>query len=500
MVFVAESADVKLFFPEEGTYYLYHSKLEVGNKATGWSPSPFDYTRTEDLADVALSGDYEDLTNKPSIPQSVQELDVDGTILYKGDITQKEKEDGQGNKYLETKVPIGDGEYITYATYDAGEYVLFGELGEDAEGKDYFCLDKKGLLTARNAVIYGEIHATSGIFHGEVVTGKLTIENNAVIDGLKFKNLDDSEEIEEDIKNAGKTASNFIEFDPSSGMGLLIGYKEDGEWVGTRAQIVSEAYNILDEEGRVTAKFSHNFTGLGMQGGNNAEIDLLNGIAKFYATQGGLGIRSDDWFHVYTGDSLILDAWYIDDDEMYARARITQESREPASSNGFAYPYLTLECSYGEGGYISGSQMPAFFEKSQQERTRIRMSGSEVKLIYDAESAVGDEVWMTVGNLGINFSRMPGIDNMKFAPVCSGSIASADIAKESYRSVTINFPFAFTSVPNVVAGLYSSSSDHKTGSVSVAVGDVTTTTAIVRIYNNGDETRAPAVFWIATQN
>jgi hypothetical protein len=35
------------------------------------------YTKTEDLADVALSNDYEDLDNKPEIPTKLSDLEND---------------------------------------------------------------------------------------------------------------------------------------------------------------------------------------------------------------------------------------------------------------------------------------------------------------------------------------------------------------------------------------------------------------------------------------
>ena len=40
--FEAEAEALKLFFDVDGTYYLYQTQLELGNKATDWSPSPED--------------------------------------------------------------------------------------------------------------------------------------------------------------------------------------------------------------------------------------------------------------------------------------------------------------------------------------------------------------------------------------------------------------------------------------------------------------------------
>lgn len=125
------------------------------------------------LASVATSGNYADLLNQPKIPESVEDLGLDSsTIVYKGDISQSAKIDDLGNAYLETTVPTLDADgkitYITYATYDAGSHIVFGAIGEDVVGQNYFCVEKNGLLTARNAFIYGTIYATDGEFTGTV--------------------------------------------------------------------------------------------------------------------------------------------------------------------------------------------------------------------------------------------------------------------------------------------------------------------------------------------
>lgn len=42
ITFAAKSTDLNMMFHLEGTYYVYHIKLERGDKATDWSPSPYD--------------------------------------------------------------------------------------------------------------------------------------------------------------------------------------------------------------------------------------------------------------------------------------------------------------------------------------------------------------------------------------------------------------------------------------------------------------------------
>lgn len=136
------------------------------------------------LSSVATSGSYNDLSDTPSIPNSVEDLGLDlSTIIYKGDITQTTKTDSNGISYLETTVPSSDGN-ITYSTYNADDYIVFGRSkGTNSDGNDYVCISTDGLLTARNALIYGTIYATDGEFTGTITSskisgGSITIGNN----------------------------------------------------------------------------------------------------------------------------------------------------------------------------------------------------------------------------------------------------------------------------------------------------------------------------------
>ena len=143
------------------------------------------------LSDVATSGSYDDLDNKPTIPTSVSDLGLDAsTILYRGDITQSKKKDSDGIEYLETTVPSSNGN-IVYSTYNTDDYIVFGrEKGTNVDGSNYVCVSKDGLLTARNALIYGTVYATAGQFSGSInVNNKFLVddEGNATIQsGVKF--------------------------------------------------------------------------------------------------------------------------------------------------------------------------------------------------------------------------------------------------------------------------------------------------------------------------
>ena len=120
------------------------------------------------LSGVATSGSYNDLINKPQIPTSVKDLGLDTSeIIYKGDIKQSTKTDSNGIEYIQTTVPTADGGFVTYDTYDADNYIVFDRyVGKNEQGQNYICISKDGLLTARNALIYGTVYATEGDIAG----------------------------------------------------------------------------------------------------------------------------------------------------------------------------------------------------------------------------------------------------------------------------------------------------------------------------------------------
>lgn len=70
--------------------------------------------------------------------------------------------------------------------------------------------------------------------------------------------------------NAAKTATNFLSYDSTNG--LLIGNKSSGSWSGARAQITSNAFNVLDQNGTTLASYGTTTT-IGKTSGNNLYID-----------------------------------------------------------------------------------------------------------------------------------------------------------------------------------------------------------------------------------
>lgn len=84
------------------------------------------------------------------------------------------------------------------------------------------------------------------------------------------------EDVDTGIKNAAKTATNFINYDSTNG--LVLGNKESGSWVGYRTQIDNDSFNVLDENGNIIASYGSNEVELG-KGNPNAIIKMCDGKA-----------------------------------------------------------------------------------------------------------------------------------------------------------------------------------------------------------------------------
>jgi hypothetical protein len=95
--FVATDTNVDLDFYFDGTYYIYHPMLEIGNKASDWSPAPEDIdesirTISDDVTDIntnfrpwtdrlgrhfKFSNDSEDAAITISVGNNVLSLELD---------------------------------------------------------------------------------------------------------------------------------------------------------------------------------------------------------------------------------------------------------------------------------------------------------------------------------------------------------------------------------------------------------------------------------------
>ena len=89
------------------------------------------------------------------------------------------------------------------------------------------------------------------------------------------------------VEDAAKTATNFLDFNSTNG--LLIGNKKSGVWSGYRSQILSNQFNILDENGNRISSFGANKIELG----NNSKqsiIEMCGGLASLSSE-----VNVDEW-------------------------------------------------------------------------------------------------------------------------------------------------------------------------------------------------------------
>lgn len=122
------------------------------------------------LSDVATSGDYTDLLNSP---KNLSDFEDDLNIITQDDIDVQQNTDADG--LITTITKVGNKEYTTY-TSDKEGYVLTNlGIGKDEDGERFFKVQKDGLLTAKNAMIWGTIYASAGEFTGKITAGEGSI-------------------------------------------------------------------------------------------------------------------------------------------------------------------------------------------------------------------------------------------------------------------------------------------------------------------------------------
>lgn len=124
------------------------------------------------ISAVGQSGKYEDLTGKPNIPKAVSDLTGATNLIYASDISVTDKTIN-GVKVRNIKVGTSN-----YSIFQYDDFVLtdigYGD-GTTTNGKTYAKISTNGLLTAYNAIIYGQINATSGAIGGwEISNGTLS--------------------------------------------------------------------------------------------------------------------------------------------------------------------------------------------------------------------------------------------------------------------------------------------------------------------------------------
>lgn len=79
----------------------------------------------------------------------------------------------------------------------------------------------------------------------------------------------------------------------------------------------------------------------------------------------------------------------------------------------------------------------------------------------------------------------------------SGTTANVTVGANSYENVSVTYSEAFSTLPNVVAGLSTSSTDANIGNISVVVVGGSQQGCSFRVYNASDSELTVGVKWIA---
>ena len=201
-------------------------------------------------------------------------------------ITRKTKSNASGLKsVIALRVPTGATAYLCGIKFEEGNKATdWTPAPEDTES-DIDALDTR-VTSAESSITILSNSITSNVTETtNLGTRTTTLEQTA--DGLTAR-IDTAEDgivtaqstantaktnaatAQSTADAAKKTATNFISVDTTNG--VLIGNKTSGSWSGTRAQITSSAFNILDSSGATLASYGA-ATLIGKTAGNNLYID-----------------------------------------------------------------------------------------------------------------------------------------------------------------------------------------------------------------------------------
>lgn len=178
ITFTASDTDITFLFTQTGNYYIYHPKLEKGNKATDWSPNPNDIdSRMSDVESTIEqhAGEIKQTVRKDNIISSIEQsaetikisaskinlegyvtmtsLETEGeTVIHGGNILT----DSITSKSLSTDA-------IQSRNYDESAGTGgFLNLSDGSFKSKYLSWTSDGTVTAINGIFSGEITAHTG--------------------------------------------------------------------------------------------------------------------------------------------------------------------------------------------------------------------------------------------------------------------------------------------------------------------------------------------------
>lgn len=267
-----------------GDFYLADGKITWNNNARELDVDGYIVARSlrlvphadTNLSDVALSGDASDLTGLASVATSGNAADLNDIADYakKADIppsTTVTHSTDPATGVTTTNVITTEGTYSIYSAESSDGCMVYGwGTGDKTSGHTgkYFKVSKEGLLEADNAIIYGEIHATKGVFHGRVEAGEGYIAGWSITDSSIYNTNSSGNTVF--VSNATNPNQDYLVVRTGNGTSVPYNYpffvRGDGTLVATKATITgsitatsgSFTGSIIANSGQIGNWYIHN--------------------------------------------------------------------------------------------------------------------------------------------------------------------------------------------------------------------------------------------------
>lgn len=244
------------------TIYVKNIKVEFGNKSTDWTAAP------EDLdigsRNYALNSD------------TLQRITTSYYKTYEVSPEVINLQNSRAVVSFDAKKLAGSSSVNIYAYLRGSDGVVvqsekIGDITEEYARYSCYIACPADLSAATHIAINTNVN-----------TGDVYIKNVKLERGTKASDWTPApEDVDADISNASKTATNFISYDSSSG--LQLGNKTSGSWSGFRTQITSSAFNILNSAGATLASYGAKLIELG-KNATDAVIKLCGGKGQIEYT------------------------------------------------------------------------------------------------------------------------------------------------------------------------------------------------------------------------
>lgn len=201
-------------------------------------------------------------------------------------------------------------------------------------------------------------------------TGSISIKAPKLETGNKDSDYTKApEDVDKDIEDASKTATNFMAYDSING--VQVGDKSSGSWKGMRTQMTGAAFNILSQAGAVLASYGEKIVELGK--------NATDSIIKLCGGKGYLQYK-DEIMELFSPGSV-----RIRSDNQAALYSVLIDSDGGKKSSVVSYPHSIMmfsETSNSEGNNTGSASIS--LEAGQRGEIRVESKGNVDLLGYEA--------------------------------------------------------------------------------------------------------------------